>query len=242
LCTAIKDWSRYARDRRAFLTLDSPKVLPWGKELPILGEWRESSGDLGAYFYQDQMLARWIHQARPERHVDVGSRLDGFVGMLSVFREVEVIDIRPSPYQVQNICFHQMDLMQPLSTEWIESTDSLSCLHTIEHFGLGRYGDTLDPVGHLKGLEQLKRMVKIGGRIYLSTPLGMSRVEYNAHRVFSASEILGWFQNGWEIERLAVIDDSNHVHEGVDFTGAEVDSSFDCHLGVGVVVARKISA
>src|SRR5690606_12088398 len=104
----------------------------------------------------DQTVARWIHVACPVRHIDVGSRLDGFIGSLSVFREVEVIDIRPQPMAVANVKFQQLDLMEPLPDVWVSCTDSISCLHTIEHFGLGRYGDPIDPTGHLRGLEQLK--------------------------------------------------------------------------------------
>jgi len=232
-------WRRYGRERAIFRTLPGADCLPWGKELPILNEWSEASGSLGAYFFQDQLVARWVREANPVRHVDVGSRLDGFVGMLSVFREVEVIDIRPAPCRVPHVTFHQLDLMEDLPTPWVGCADSLSCLHTLEHFGLGRYGDPLDPFGHEKGLAQLKRIVKPDGRLYLSTPLGPSRVEFNAHRVFSARDLVGWFADGWEIERFAVIDDANRVRECVDWNGEEAAANFGCRLGVGVVVARK---
>lgn len=223
------------REIRASLGND----FQWGEPFPILDEWHAACGSMGAYFFQDQRVAQWIYQENPRRHVDVGSRLDGFIGHLSVFREVEVLDIRPNPAVLSNVTFHQLDLMESLPGEWIESTDSLSCLHTIEHFGLGRYGDTLDVNGHLKGLEQLKRMVAPGGRLYLSTPIGPQRVEFNAHRVFAASTVAGWFADGWEIERFAVIDDDNRMHESVAWQGAELESNFGCHLGLGIVVARN---
>jgi hypothetical protein len=35
--------------------------------------------------------------------------------------------------------------------------DSLSCLHALEHFGLGRYGDPIDPRGHEKGITRWRR-------------------------------------------------------------------------------------
>lgn len=213
--------------------------MPWGSELPILSEWDEPCGVLGAYFFQDQLVARWIHELNPKRHVDVGSRLDGFIGSLSVFREVEVIDIRPQPLVVKNVRFHQLDLMAALPGEWHGSTDSLSCLHTIEHFGLGRYGDPLDPLGHLKGLQQLKCMVAPGGVLYLSTPIGPERLEFNAHRIFAAQTLLEWFAEGWEIVRFAVIDDENRINENVDWRGAEVPTNFGCQAGVGIVAARK---
>jgi len=237
----LRGWRRFARERAAFRAMPGAEHLAWGTELPVLNEWAEPSGSLGAYFFQDQLVARWIREASPARHVDVGSRLDGFVGMLSVFREVEVIDIRPAPCRVPHVTFHQLDLMEDLPAPWVGCADSLSCLHNLEHFGLGRYGDPLEPLGHEKGLAQLKRIVKPGGRLYLSVPLGPSRVEFNAHRVFSARDLVGWFAEGWEIERFAVIDDANRVRECVDWNGEEAAANFGCHLGVGIVVARKSS-
>jgi hypothetical protein len=225
------------RDRRRFRALAGGDELVWGRELPILSEWDEPGGVLGAYFFQDQLVARWIHEARPARHVDVGSRVDGLIGSLAVFREVEVLDIRPQPSKVRNVKFHQVDLMQELGREWESCTDSLSCLHTIEHFGLGRYGDPLDPQGHLKGLRQLKRMVRPGGVLYLSTPIGRERVEFNAHRVFAPERLLGWFAAGWEIERSAVVDDAVRVQET---EGPEAVRTATCDTGVGIVCARRV--
>ncbi len=236
LIAALRGWRRYSRDREAFSLADKPGAFPWGNELPILTEWDEASGSLGAYFYQDQLVARWIYEASPVRHVDIGSRLDGFIGSLSVFREVEVIDIRPQPLAVRNVRFQQLDLMDELPDAWISCTDSLSCLHTIEHFGLGRYGDPIDPEGHLKGIEQLKRMVEPGGIFYLSTQIGPQRVEFNAHRVFSPDTLIGWFGDGWQVERYAVVDEQNLVREGTDL---KVLTEFRGNLGVGMIAARK---
>jgi len=236
---SLRGIGKYLRDRKAFRA-SLGNDFHWAGSLPILDEWNDRSGSLGAYFHQDQMVARWIHEAVPRRHLDVGSRIDGFIGHLAVFREVEVLDIRPQDGATHNVRFHQVDLMAELSEEWIECTDSLSCLHTIEHFGLGRYGDAIDPNGHLKGLEQLKRMARPGGVLYLSTPIGPQRVEFNAHRVFAARTVVDWFTDGWKIERFAVIDDGNRVHEAVDWTSREVESHFGCQLGVGIVAARRV--
>ena len=236
--SAIAGIGRYLRGRRDFRANLGDDFV-WGRSLPMLDEWHEACGSLGAYFLQDQRVACWIYQENPRRHVDVGSRLDGFIGHLSVFREVEVIDIRPPPAAAHHVTFHQLNLMESLPAEWIHCTDSLSCLHTIEHFGLGRYGDPIDVNGHRKGLEQLKRMVAPGGRLYLSTPIGPQRVEFNAHRVFAAATLAGWFAEGWEIERFVVIDDDNRIHEPGAWRGPELERHFGCRTGLGIVVARK---
>lgn len=233
---ALPDWLRYRRDRAAFQSMPGANAMPWGDELPILGEWRDAAGNLNAYFFQDRLVARWIHEAGPDRHVDIGSRIDGFIGHLTVFRDVEVIDIRPQPVAIPGVRFHQLDLTRPIDADWIASTDSLSCLHTIEHIGLGRYGDPIDPHGHLTGLAQLKRFVKPGGCFYLSTPVGRERVEFNAHRVFAPATVLSWFDDGWDIDRSAVIDDANQVTES---TGAAALFDATCETGVGIVCVRK---
>jgi hypothetical protein len=235
---ALRGWSRYVRDRARFRRLADADVLPWGRELPILGEWAESAAGLGAYFFQDQIVARWIYENRPVRHVDIGSRIDGFVGHLTVFRDVEVIDIRPLPLAIRGVHFHQLDLMHEIPPEWIDSTDSLSCLHTIEHFGLGRYGDELDPLGYEKGLAQMMKFVSPGGRFYLSTPVGRERIEFNAHRIFSPERVLSWFSQGWSVERSAVIDDSCKVTES---DGVDALREAKCDSGVGIVCVKKRS-
>ena len=237
IAATLRGWRRYVRERKAYRIAGSGGDFPMGRELPILTEWNEAAGSLGGYFYQDQLVARWIFESEPIRHVDIGSRLDGFIGSLSVFREVDVIDIRPEPAKVRNVRFHQLDLMDDVPDEWIACTDSLSCLHTIEHFDLGRYGDPIDPEGHLKGIGQLKKMVAPGGVLYLSTQIGPQRVEFNAHRVFAPATLAGWFGEGWEIEQCAVIDDNNLVTESPD---VGMLKRFAGNLGVGIVAARKV--
>lgn len=236
---AARGVGRYISARR---TLEKSKQseFPWTASFPILTEWEESSGNVGAYFFQDRLVARWIYEANPEKHYDVGSRLDGFIGSLSVFREVDAIDIRAQPVSIPNVRFHQIDLMKDLPQEWLGKTQSLSCLHTIEHFGLGRYGDELDLQGHLRGLEQLKKMVAPGGLLYLSTPIGSQRIEFNAHRIFAASTLLDWFTEGWKIEKFAVIDDSCRVLENLNLQDERIETHFGCEHGVGIIAARKL--
>ena len=41
----------------------------------------------------------------------------------------------------------------------------VSCLHTLEHIGLGRYGDPIDPDGRIKGLSSFASLVKPGAGV-----------------------------------------------------------------------------
>jgi hypothetical protein len=158
--------------------------------LPCLYDWFEEGGfTKDEYFWQDLYVARKIHRAGPAKHVDIGSRMDGFVAHVASFMEVEVFDIRPMRAQIPGVRVHQADLMDP-SASWNGYCASLSCLHALEHFGLGRYGDPIDPLGHEAGLRNMARMLQPGGFLYLSVPIGQPCVEFNAHRIFDPNALV----------------------------------------------------
>ncbi len=146
------------------------------------------------YFWQDLLVARMINKANPRKHVDVGSRVDGFVAHVASFRDLEVLDVRPITSIIPGIEFHQFDLMSEKSVLDISMgkgyCDSLSCLHVLEHLGLGRYGDNIDVSGHERGLRNLAQLLEPNGKLYLSVPIGRERVEFNANRVFSLKNII----------------------------------------------------
>lgn len=163
-----------------------------GRTFAILDEKNAFSGTAkGHYFHQDIFVANRIFRAVPERHVDVGSRIDRFVAHVAAFRQIEVFDIRPLVAKTHDIHFRQIDLADELPDEFVGCTDSLSCLHTVEHFGLGRYGDRIQYDGHRVGLRNLTRVLCAGGTLCFSVPIGPQRVEFNAHRVFSIRYLLG---------------------------------------------------
>jgi hypothetical protein len=176
---SVKGVLRYTRDWREFRRSHGGTL----GFRPCLSDWGEEGGvTKSEYFWQDLHVAKKIHSANPGRHVDIGSRIDGFVAHLASFRSVEVFDIRPIRSEVPGIVFRQADLMQ-LPSQYRGYSDSVSCLHALEHFGLGRYGDPIDPEGHVRGLTNIASIVCDGGRLYLSAPVGKPHVEFNAHRI-----------------------------------------------------------
>jgi SAM-dependent methyltransferase len=158
--------------------------------VPCLHDWYEEGGSTkNEYFWQDLFVARMIFAANPVKHVDVGSRVDGFVAHVASFREIEVFDIRSITSAIPGVVFKQADLMNP-TADIANYCDSLSCLHALEHFGLGRYGDPIDPKGHESGLRNMTNILRAGGIFYLSVPVGVERVEFNANRVFNPHTIV----------------------------------------------------
>jgi SAM-dependent methyltransferase len=184
---------------------------------PVFDDFRMSAGSAsGHYFHQDLLVAQFIHDAAPRRHVDVGSRVDGFVAHVASFRAIDVLDIRPMPpIGHPNISFVQADLARH-DASLDACTDSLSCLHVLEHIGLGRYGDPIDPEGHRKGLDALARMVEPGGRLYISSPIGRRRICFNAHRVFDPCDFPTWLDKIMLLDRFDFVDDHGSLHTRQD--------------------------
>lgn len=214
---------RYFKERRNFKKLGGKIAVSY----PILSDYRDWAGTMkGHYFHQDLYVAQAIFESRPARHVDVGSSIVGFVSHVASFMPIEILDIRPVPSTSRNISFTQQDVMQGLTIK----TPSLSCLHTIEHFGLGRYGDPLDPKGHLRGFKNLVEAVESGGTLYVSFPIGATeRVEFNAHRVFHPESILNWpGSESLELKDFAYVDDAGDLHPT-----STIQASVDANLAYG---------
>ena len=190
---AVLGLPRFIRTALAYRRLESERIqmpLRWAHLNPCLRDWTEPAGAVATeYFWQDLWAATKIAGAQPENHVDIGSRLDGFVAHLLCFMPVTVVDIRPLSTAVPRLTFVQDDATILKGFADL-SVSSLSSLHAIEHFGLGRYGDPLDPDAPFKCLSSLKRVLSRNGRLYLSVPIGRERLEFNAHRVFAPSTIL----------------------------------------------------
>lgn len=193
----------------------------------------------GSYFHQDLLVARRIFQRRPDVHLDVGSRVDGFVAHVAVFREITVADIRPNPSDIPNVSFIQADMMEPVVRELNGFCDSLSCLHALEHFGLGRYGDPVLFDGHLRGLKNFYRMLKPGGMLYLSVPIGRQRIEFNAHRVFSVDYLLSLLESQYTLKCFSYVDDDGNLHENSDMVPAATANNFGCRYGCGIFELQK---
>jgi SAM-dependent methyltransferase len=207
---------------------------------PSMGDKKADCGTArGHYFYQDLFVAQQVFRRSPDKHVDIGSRVDGFVAHVAAFREIEVFDIRPMNTQADNIIFRQCDI-KDLPPGMSDYCDSLSCLHVLEHFGLGRYGDEIDVAGHIRGFAHLHKILKKDGILYLSVPIGEERVDFNGHRVFNIATILDLAASNYVLERFSYVDDAGDFHGHVALDGASVQNNFNCDYGCGIFELRKI--
>lgn len=193
----IKHWIRFGR-------LNKGDRLRFADAYPNLGDWVTSTPFDPHYFYQAAWLARQLAEAPPARHLDIGSDVK-LIGTLSAFVPTEFMDYRPLDATLSGLdCSRGSITALPMSDA---SVLSLSCLHVVEHIGLGRYGDPIDPEGSRKAIAELTRVLAPGGRLFLSVPVGRERICFNAHRVFAPETILD-LSGELKLASFALVDDA----------------------------------
>lgn len=225
----------YRRDLKHIIKQKGNDTLfPFAKKRLILNEkFTESGIASGHYFHQDLLVARKIFQNNPEKHIDIGSRTDGFVAHVATYREIEVFDIRTQDKKIKNIVFKKADLTE-LPNNLINYTDSISSLHAIEHFGLGRYNDAIDYWGYLKAIQNITKILKPGGRFYFSTPIGKQRIEFNAHRVFAVEYLIELFKTNFTLSSFSYVNDEGDLFENIELNEDKIKRNLGCTYGCGI--------
>lgn len=190
--------------RRLASTSEDRFVIAWGDRYPCLNEKTASTGFDRHYIYHTAWAARVVKETQPKTHVDISSSLY-FSGIVSAFCPVKFYDYRPANLNLTDFESGAADLRRlPFPNG---SIDSLSCMHVVEHIGLGRYGDPLNPDGDLAAMLELQRVLAPGGNLLFVVPVGRPKVMFNAHRIYAYDQIRKYF-SGLEIHQFALIPDS----------------------------------
>jgi hypothetical protein len=155
------------------------------------------------YTYHPAWAARVVAQIKPAKHIDISSTTN-FGAIVSAFVPFEFYDYRPANIHLSNYTSARADLTK-LHFE-TNSIESLSCMHTVEHIGLGRYGEPIDINGDIKAMKELERVVKIGGNLLFVVPIGNPRIEFNAHRIYAYDTIIKNF-GGLVLKEFSMIPD-----------------------------------
>lgn len=182
--------------------------VTWEDVFFIRHENTENTAFDAHYIYHPAWAARVLAETRPKKHVDISSILS-FSTITSAFIPIDFYDYRPARLFLDNLTTKQADLVQlPFADNSIES---LSCMHTVEHVGLGRYGDTLDANGDLKAIAELKRVLAPQGNLLFVVPIGKPKILFNAHRIYSYAQIVDSFKELGLVEFFLIPDNAATV-------------------------------
>ena len=199
---------RYVRDLRTFKQAAAAQgvSLELGRPRPMMDDATAKTGFDEHYIYHTAWAARILRDTKPAKHIDIGSALF-FVSIASAHVPIEHYDYRPPDIKIDNVTAGAADLLAlPFADS---SIASLSCMHVVEHVGLGRYGDAIDPSGDHRAMAELGRVTAPGGQLLFVTPVGRPRIEFNAHRIYAYQAIIDQFP-AFELAEFALIPDGRN--------------------------------
>jgi len=143
------------------------------------------------YVFHSAWAARILAKLCPEKHVDFSSLLY-FNTLVSAFIPIDSYNYYDCPIELDNLKMSFADLTKlPFDDN---SISSMSCMHVVEHIGLGRYFEPLEPQADLKAIEELKRVLSVD--LLFVVPIGVPpRVIFNIHRIYSYDQIMSYFSD-----------------------------------------------
>ena len=193
----------YRQLKKQSAGIDERFSMHWRDRYPCLDDRTSVTGFDRHYIFHPAWAARVLNQTRPEFHVDISSSLH-FCTLVSAFIPMRFYDYRPVNLKLEALSSQRADLLSlPFEDN---SISSISCMHVVEHVGLGRYGDPLDYNGDLKAIRELKRVLAPGGTLLFVVPIGQPKIMFNAHRIYSYDQIIGYFPD-LELQEFALIPD-----------------------------------
>lgn len=165
-CFAFLLFPFVAGDYIRFKRKDSKRrfPLPLLASSPVLFENTPYTRFDTHYIYHTAWAARKVKEIDAAEHVDISSSLY-FSSIVSAFVPVRFFDFRPAKLNLSNLISAPSDLTRLHFAD--NSIQSLSCMHTVEHVGLGRYGDPLNPAcSSIDQLDTLPQELEVVMELY----------------------------------------------------------------------------
>jgi hypothetical protein len=202
----IKRYIEYSKEFEVFSRTHGLRFCVESKDkLPCLHDKLTTTTFDKHYIYHTAWAARKLKQLMPKEHVDISS-LTYFSTLVSAFIPIKFYDYRPADMHLDNFSCEHVDVTNlPFEDN---SINSLSCMHVVEHIGLGRYGDPLDVDGDLKAMGELKRVVADSGNLFFVVPVGKPKIMFNAHRIYGYEQIISYF-NEFDLKEFTLIPDQS---------------------------------
>jgi len=138
---------------------------------------------------------------------DIASKRVAVVGSESPWIEAMLLnlknDVTTIDYNVPDTLPHPGLQVKDYFSYFENNTEQFDCVvsfSSIEHSGLGRYGDPLDPDGDVRTMRTIHKNLKTDGILIWGAPVGHDALVWNVHRVYGKVRLPMIFEGFAELE------------------------------------------
>lgn len=184
----------------------------------MVHDWTKASASSDEGFSDRSIERPFTFSSLPAdgRVLDVGCAGSDLPVVLACFG-FEVVGIDGRPYHMSDPPFRfvQSDIRRMPFADG--AFDVVTAVSTIEHIGLsGRYGSDEDPAGDRRAMEEIRRVVKSGGRIVLTVPYGQPAIFRPWHRVYGPEQLEGLIRGLEVVKESFFVPDQRGIYRKVD--------------------------
>ena len=205
--------SDFNKFKKSTLLRESRFILDWNDRNPRLYDKINYIPFDPHYIYHPAWAARVLAKTKPKFHIDISS-IFYIATTISAFIPIKFYEYRHSSVNLSGLTLENIDLLKlPFKDKEVKS---ISCMHVIEHLGLGRYGDPIDPDSDLKAIDELKRVLAPKGNLLFVVPVGIPKIKFNSLRVYSYSQVTNYFSE-LKLKEFVLITDNSEYFTGLQY-------------------------
>ena len=193
----------------------------WGKkEIARMEKEFQEGGCSSAYLGQGRLLcdALRAYNLKGKRVAVLGSQTPWVEAAVLGAGAASVLTVE---YQAITCEDHRIEVTTPsavaealLGDGARQLVDAAVSFSSLEHDGLGRYGDPVSPFSDVEAAARAACLVKPGGLMFLSVPTGRDIVAWNIHRVYGPVR-LPLLVAAWHL--VDVVGDFNFTNDEINF-------------------------
>lgn len=135
----------------------------------------------------EEAFRRYEHFIRDKHGVIVGSQVPWAEAASIRFGATKVTTIEYMPIATthpKHVAYTPNEAAAKYLSKTMELADYIITFSSVEHDGLGRYGDPLNAFGDLESIAKMHCLLKEGGILFFAVPVGQDDIHYNAHRIY----------------------------------------------------------
>ena len=174
----------------------------------------------------------WLYESL--KKYPLNGKKVGIIGSRAPFYECVVLSYGGHPITVE---YNKIISEDPrISTYTLEEFnksplkfDVIISISSIEHDGLGRYGDPINPNGDLEFMMKAKSLLNDGGYMILAVPVGADALVWTAHRIYGKLRFPLLIQEWDLIDSFGLSDidfkkESHDIHQPILYLTPKVTS------------------